>query len=32
MEVFALATLDGDEVTYESYLGKVVIINFWGTW
>ena len=29
---FTLKTLDGKEVTSESYLGKVVVINFWGTW
>jgi tetratricopeptide (TPR) repeat protein len=29
---FALENLDGEEVTSESYLGKVVVINFWGTW
>jgi hypothetical protein len=29
---FALKNLDGQEVTSESYLGKVVVINFWGTW
>jgi hypothetical protein len=29
---FALETLDGKVVTSESYLGKVVVINFWGTW
>jgi tetratricopeptide (TPR) repeat protein len=29
---FALKNLDGEEVTSESYLGKVVVINFWGTW
>jgi hypothetical protein len=29
---FVLETLEGDEVTSESYLGKVVVINFWGTW
>jgi hypothetical protein len=28
----ALESLDGEEVTSESYLGKVVVINFWGTW
>jgi tetratricopeptide (TPR) repeat protein len=29
---FALKNLEGKEVTSESYLGKVVVINFWGTW
>ncbi|MGD2123570.1 MAG: hypothetical protein PVJ76_17580, partial [Gemmatimonadota bacterium] len=29
---FALEDLDGGEVRSESYLGKVVVINFWGTW
>jgi hypothetical protein len=29
---FALKNLDGEEVTSESYLGKVVVVNFWGTW
>jgi hypothetical protein len=29
---FALKNLKGEEVTSESYLGKVVVINFWGTW
>ena len=29
---FALKDLEGEEVTSESYLGKVVVINFWGTW
>jgi tetratricopeptide (TPR) repeat protein len=29
---FVLETLEGEEVSSESYLGKVVIINFWGTW
>jgi len=29
---FALKTLEGEEVTSESYLGKVLVINFWGTW
>jgi hypothetical protein len=29
---FALKNLDGEEVRYESYLGKVVVVNFWGTW
>jgi len=29
---FALNNLEGEEVTSESYLGKVVVINFWGTW
>jgi len=32
MQAFALETLEGEEVLSESYLGKVVIINFWGTW
>jgi len=32
MTAFALETLDGEEVTSESFLGKVVVINFWGTW
>ena len=32
MVPFALETLEGEEVTSESYLGKVVVINFWGTW
>jgi len=30
--VFALETLDGEEVNSESLLGKVAVINFWGTW
>jgi tetratricopeptide (TPR) repeat protein len=29
---FALKNLEGEEVTSESYLGKVVVVNFWGTW
>jgi tetratricopeptide (TPR) repeat protein len=29
---FALENLTGEGVSSESYLGKVVIINFWGTW
>jgi tetratricopeptide (TPR) repeat protein len=29
---FALKNLEGEEVTSESYLGRVVVINFWGTW
>lgn len=29
---FALKNLEGVEVTSESYLGRVVVINFWGTW
>jgi tetratricopeptide (TPR) repeat protein len=32
MVAFALETLDGEEVTSESLLGKVAVINFWGTW
>lgn len=32
MTAFALETLDGEEVTSESFLGRVVVINFWGTW
>jgi hypothetical protein len=32
MVTFALETLDGEEVTSESLLGKVLVINFWGTW
>ena len=32
MEAFALETLDGEEITSEGLLGKVLVINFWGTW
>ena len=32
MATFALETLDGDEITSEGLLGKVLVINFWGTW
>lgn len=29
---FALKDLDGQEITLEKYKGKVVIVDFWGTW
>jgi cytochrome c biogenesis protein CcmG/thiol:disulfide interchange protein DsbE len=29
---FSLVTLDGEKVTLEQFKGKVVILNFWGTW
>ena len=29
---FQLATLDGAEVSSESYLGEPVVLNFWATW
>lgn len=29
---FTLATLDGEEVRLDDYRGKVVLLNFWGTW
>ncbi len=32
MTAFILETLDGEEVSSESLLGRVAIINFWGTW
>jgi tetratricopeptide (TPR) repeat protein len=32
MAAFALEGLDGVEVNSESYLGQVVVVNFWGTW
>ena len=32
MVAFALETLEGEAVNSESLLGKVLVINFWGTW
>jgi len=32
MTTFVLETLDGEEVSSESLLGRVAVINFWGTW
>jgi len=32
MTAFAMATLDGDTIRSEDLAGKVVVINFWGTW
>ncbi len=32
MTAFVLETLDGEEVSSESLLGRVAVINFWGTW
>ncbi|MCJ7629455.1 MAG: hypothetical protein MUO50_13835 [Longimicrobiales bacterium] len=32
MTAFLLETLDGEEVSSESLLGRVAVINFWGTW
>jgi tetratricopeptide (TPR) repeat protein len=32
MAPFVLETLDGEEVRSESLLGRVLVINFWGTW
>jgi thiol-disulfide isomerase/thioredoxin len=29
---FALENLDGERVTLSSYLGKVVVLDFWATW
>ena len=29
---FTLANLDGDWVTLNELKGKVVLLNFWGTW
>ncbi|WP_129627110.1 TlpA disulfide reductase family protein [Candidatus Oscillochloris fontis] len=29
---FTLQTLDGNEVNLAAYKGKVVLVNFWGTW
>ncbi|EFO81177.1 alkyl hydroperoxide reductase/ Thiol specific antioxidant/ Mal allergen [Oscillochloris trichoides DG-6] len=29
---FTLQTLDGNEVSLADYQGKVVLVNFWGTW
>jgi thiol-disulfide isomerase/thioredoxin len=32
MADFAMATLEGDTVRSEDLAGKVVVLNFWGTW
>jgi hypothetical protein len=32
MAPFILETLDGQEVRSEFLLGRVLVINFWGTW
>lgn len=29
---FTLKTLEGEEVALEDYRGKIVILNFWGSW
>lgn len=29
---FALRTLDGDEVPYDAFAGRVLFVNFWATW
>ncbi len=29
---FELASLDGEEISSQSYLGKPVVLNFWATW
>jgi cytochrome c biogenesis protein CcmG, thiol:disulfide interchange protein DsbE len=29
---FTLKTLDGGEIDLQQYKGKVVLLNFWGTW
>src|ERR1700690_2361586 len=29
---FTLTNLEGQKVTLSSYRGKVVVLNFWGTW
>ncbi|GFN34916.1 TlpA family protein disulfide reductase [Tepidimicrobium xylanilyticum] len=29
---FTLESLQGEEVSLEDYRGKIVLINFWGTW
>ncbi|MFW6132161.1 MAG: TlpA disulfide reductase family protein [Candidatus Aminicenantaceae bacterium] len=29
---FSLITLDGDEISYSDYKGKVLFLNFWATW
>jgi len=29
---FALRTLDGDEVPYDAFEGRVLFVNFWATW
>jgi tetratricopeptide (TPR) repeat protein len=32
MAPFVLESLDGEEVRSESLLGRVLVVNFWGTW
>ena len=32
MAEFAMATLEGDTIRSADLAGKVVVINFWGTW
>lgn len=32
MASFTMATLEGDTIRSEELAGKVVVINFWGTW
>lgn len=29
---FTLSSIDGEEISLESYKGKVVIVDFWATW
>ena len=29
---FEIELVDGEKVTLSSYQGKVVLLNFWGTW
>jgi peroxiredoxin len=32
LQAFDLATTDGKQVTHRSYGGRVLVVNFWGTW
>lgn len=32
LPAFQLPTLDGEEISSESYLGQPVVLNFWATW
>lgn len=29
---FTLDTIDGDRISLDDYVGKVVLVNFWATW